>query len=195
MNPKATMETAQELYQGSHITYMRTDSHNLSEEAIIDIRSPASQNNWPGLLKPRTWKSKEGAQEAQEAIRPTHFEVEEAGDNDRQKALYKLIRTRALASQLEDALYATTKAVLEAKVDDKEVIFETKGRRLTSPGWRVILDGDQADDPNKEAEPDNQIPKLREGAQATALAGEVKTEKTNPPARYTQASLVRELEK
>ena len=195
MNPKATMETAQELYQGGHITYMRTDSPNLSEEAIIDIRSLASQNDWPVPPKPRTWKSKEGAQEAHEAIRPTHFEVEEAGDNDRQKALYKLIRTRALASQLEDAVYATTKAVLETKLDGKEVIFEAKGRRLTSPGWRVILDGDQTDDQDKEAEPDNRIPKLREGAQATALSGDVKTKKTNPPARFTQASLVRELEK
>ena len=195
MNPKAAMETAQLLYQGDHITYMRTDSPNLSEEAIVDIRSLASKNDWPVPPKPRTWKSKDGAQEAHEAIRPTHFEVEDAGDDDQQRALYKLIRIRALASQLEDALYATTKAVLKTEMDGKEVIFEAKGRRLTSPGWRVILDGNQTDDPDKEAEPDNQVPKLREGAQATALAGEVKTKKTNPPARFTQASLVRELEK
>ncbi len=195
MNPKATMETAQELYQGGHITYMRTDSPNLSEEAIAEIRSLASKNDWPVPPKPRTWKSKEGAQEAHEAIRPTHFEVEEAGENDQQKALYQLIRIRALASQLEEALYATTKAVLETKLDGKEVVFEAKGRRLAKPGWRVVLDGDQTEDMDKEAEPDNQIPKLREGAQATAQAGEVKTKKTNPPARYTQAALVRELEK
>ena len=195
MNPKATMETAQELYQGGHITYMRTDSPNLSDEAITDIRSLASQNDWPVPPKPRTWKSKDGAQEAHEAIRPTHFEVEEAGDNDQQKALYKLIRIRALASQLEDALYATTKVVLQTEVDGKEAIFEAKGRRLTSPGWRVVLDGDQTEDPDGEKEPENSIPKLREGAQATALSGKVLTKKTNPPARFTQASLVRELEK
>ena len=195
MNPKVTMEVAQALYQGGHITYMRTDSPNLSEEAIASIRSLASQNDWPVPPKPRTWKSKDGAQEAHEAIRPTHFEIEDAGDDERQKALYKLIRLRALASQLEDAVYATTKAVLESEVDGKKVVFEAKGRRLTSPGWRLILGDDQTEDPDKEAEPDNEIPKLREGSEVVAMAGEVKTKKTNPPARYTQASLVRDLEK
>lgn len=195
INPKVTMELAQELYQAGHITYMRTDSPNLSEEAIAAIRDLASQNDWPVPPQPRTWKSKEGAQEAHEAIRVTHFEVDEAGDNDQQKALYKLIRLRALASQLGDALYATTKAVLETELDGKKVVFEAKGRRLSNPGWRVILDGDQTDDQDGKAEPDNQIPQLREGAQVTARSGEVKIKKTNPPARYTQASLIRELEK
>ena len=70
-SPKRTMELAQKLYENSFITYMRTDSPNLSEEAVNDIRDLASRNDWPVLPKPRVWKSKEGAQEAHEAIRPT----------------------------------------------------------------------------------------------------------------------------
>ncbi|MGL4208558.1 MAG: type I DNA topoisomerase [Candidatus Adiutrix sp.] len=195
INPKTTMELAQKLYEGGHITYMRTDSPNLSDDAIVAIRSLASKKDWPVPPKARTWKSKDGAQEAHEAIRPTHFEVENAGDTDQQIDLYKLIRLRAVASQLEDAVFATNKAVLETELDGKKVIFEAKGRRLISSGWKVILDGDQTEDPDKPAEPENQIPKLREGAQATALKGDVKTKKTNPPARFSQASLISELEK
>jgi DNA topoisomerase-1 len=195
-NPRRTMDLAQKLYEGGHITYMRTDSPNLSEEAIAQIRSLASQNDWPVPPKPRVWKSKEGAQEAHEAIRPTHFEVESAGESADEKALYRLIRLRALASQLEDALFAATKAVLETEMDGKRVVFEAKGRRLTRPGWRVVVDGDQTEDQEEEGgEPANPIPELREGAMATALSGEVKTKKTNPPARFTQAALIRELEK
>ncbi len=196
-NPKKTMELAQELYQAGHITYMRTDSPNLSEEAIAEIRSLASQNDWPVPAKPRTWKSKAGAQMAHEAIRPTHFEVDEAGANEDEKALYRLIRLRALASQLEDALYATTKAGLEAELDGKKVLFEARNRRLRSSGWRALLAGGQVEVQEEEEaeEPDNPIPALQEGNQVTACSGQVLTKKTSPPARYTEAGLVQEMEK
>jgi DNA topoisomerase-1 len=194
-SPQQTMDLAQKLYEGGHITYMRTDSPNLSEEAIAEIRSLASKKDWPVPPKPRTFKSKAGAQEAHEAIRPTHFEEPEAGDNVNANALYRLIWVRAVASQLEDALFMATKAVLETELDGKKVIFEAKGRRMLEPGWRVVMEGDQTEDPDAEEEAANPIPELREGAMATALSGEVKTKKTNPPARFTQASLIRELEK
>ena len=194
-NPQRTMNLAQELYQNGHITYMRTDSPNLSEEAIRDIRSLASQNDWPMPAQPRTWKSKDGAQEAHEAIRATHFEVAEAGANADEKALYSLIRLRALASQLDEAVYTTSAVTLEGELDGRKVIFEGRGRRLITPGWRVVLASDQTDDSDEETEPDNSIPKLREGSQAMAVTGALLTKKTKPAARFTEASLIRELEK
>ena len=105
------MALAQRLYENGHITYMRTDSPNLSEEAIAEIRSWAAQHDYPVPAAPRTWKSKEGAQEAHEAIRPTHIEAEEAGENEEEQALYRLIRLRAIASQLEEAVYAVRSLV------------------------------------------------------------------------------------
>jgi DNA topoisomerase-1 len=192
-SPKRTMELAQRLYENSAITYMRTDSSNLSEEAIADIRSLAAQNDWPVPPAPRTWKSKAGAQEAHEAIRPTKLAVECAGANDDEQALYRLIRLRALASQLEDVRFAVTAAVMESELDGKKVVFEAKGRRLVSPGWRVILDGDQTVEEG-EAEPNNPIPKLREGGRAVVMNGQVLSKKTRPPARFTEAGLIKKLE-
>jgi DNA topoisomerase-1 len=193
INPQRTMDLAQKLYEAGHITYMRTDSPNLSEEAIADIRSLAAQNGWPLPAKPRTWKSKAGAQEAHEAIRATHVEVEIAGETDDEKALYRLIRLRALASQLEEAVYAVTTATLEGELDGKKAVFEAKGRRLTSAGWRMVVDGDQTEE-EAEAESTNPIPELREGSQAVAAGGQVLNKKTRPPARFTEAALVKKLE-
>ena len=195
ISPKRTMELAQALYESGSITYMRTDSPNLSEEAITDIRNLASQNDWPMPATPRTWKSKDGAQEAHEAIRPSHFEIEEVGANADEKALYRLIRIRALASQLEDAVFAVSSVTLEAEVDGRKVIFEGRGRRLISPGWRAVLPNDQVDEPEDETEAVSAIPKLREGSQAVAVAGKLLIKKTKPAARFTEASLIRELEK
>ena len=195
ISPKYTMELAQKLYEAGAITYMRTDSPNLSEEAIAEIRGIASDNDWAVPPKPRTWKSKDGAQEAHEAIRPTHFKEAEAGSNDDEQALYALIRTRALASQLDDALYAVTAAVLEADFEGKKVILEARGRRLLTPGWRAILAGDQTDDDQQDNEPDNCLPKLRTDGQSLAVDGQVLTKKTKPPARFSEATLIRDLEK
>ncbi len=195
-NPKRTMEVAQLLYQGGHITYMRTDSPNLSASAIDELRTFAEAQGWPLPDKPRTWASKEGAQEAHEAIRPTHWEVEEAGDSDDEKALYRLIRLRALACQLAEAVYAVRVAELSADVEGKTAHFEARGRTLVDPGFKVVMATDQAaHDDGDEAEPDNAIPALTPGQKATALEGKLQTKKTKPAARFTEASLVRELEK
>lgn len=192
--PKKTMELAQSLYTNGHISYLRTDSTALSQDAVDSIRSLASQNDWPVPAKARTWKNKAGAQEAHEAIRPTHFEIDEAGDGPDEKALYNLIRLRAIASQIEDAVYAVTEAALEAELDGKKVAVKAKGRRLLSPGWRVVIAKDQTEDTGDEGEPANNIPKLREGAEVLAMSGRVLAKKTRPPARFTEASLVKKLE-
>lgn len=193
INPTRCMALAQKLYESGHITYMRTDSPNLSEEAIAAIRSWAAEHDHPVPAAPRAWKSKEGAQEAHEAIRPTHFEVEDAGENEEEQALYRLIRLRALASQLEEAVYALRVLRLEGEVDGKKAVFEAKGRTLVRSGWKVLVARDQTDE--NEEEPENQIPKLAAGTKIKPQEGKVVPKKTRPPARFTEAALVRELEK
>lgn len=193
--PKKTMELAQKLYEAGHITYMRTDSPNLSESAIAEIRAYCDARGWPLPAKPRTWKSKAGAQEAHEAIRPTHVDVEEAGETDDEKALYRLIRIRTLASQLADAVFDVRVARLAGDVDGKKAVFEAKGRTLREQGWKVVMLADASLADAEEAEPDNAVPDLKAGCQATAIRGEVKTKKTKPASRFSEASLVREMEK
>ena len=191
--PKKTMELAQKLYEAGVITYHRTDSPNLSHEAIEAIRALAESTGWPLPDAPRTWKAKGGAQEAHEAVRPTRFENTAAGESEDEKALYALIRLRALASQLADALYSSRVLRLGADLDGKEAIFEARGRVLLAPGWKVLLQEDAAEE--SEAEPENPVPAMKPGGRVTALSGNVLTKKTKPAPRYTDAALVRELEK
>ena len=191
---KKIMELAQKLYEAGHITYIRTDSPNLSAEAVDAIRSFCELQSWPVVLTPRTWKAKGGAQEAHEAIRPTHIENEDAGETEDEKALYRLIRLRTLATQLEDAVYAVRLLTLTAQLDEKEVLFEAKGRVLLSPGWKILQSAsDESEDAEQEAE--NIVPAMKPGSKATAVAGELTTKQTKAPARFTEASLVGQLEK
>ncbi|RRD71932.1 MULTISPECIES: type I DNA topoisomerase [unclassified Desulfovibrio] len=197
-NPKQTMQLAQRLYEQGAITYMRTDSPNLSQEAVHAIRAYCETKGWPLVETPRTWKSKEGAQEAHEAIRPTHVEIEDAGETADEKALYRLIRMRSLACQLEDAVYAVRTLQLGAEMDGKQALFEAKGRTLLSQGWKVLADQENGPDEGAEEgekEPLNPVPAMKPGTKATALTGAVTTKKTKPAARFTEASLIRELEK
>ena len=194
--PKQTMQLAQRLYEQGAITYMRTDSPNLSQDAVDAIRAFCEGQGWPLVEKPRSWKSKEGAQEAHEAIRPTHIEVEEAGETADEQALYRLIRLRSLASQLEDVVYAVRVLQLAADLDGKQALFEAKGRTLLSQGWKVLTAGDAtADDVEDATEPENPVPAMKPGTRPTALTGTVLTKKTKPAARFTEASLISELEK
>ncbi len=200
---KQTMDAAQELFAQGHITYMRTDSPNFSAEFTEEARAFCEAKGWPLVCTPRKWKSKESAQEAHEAIRPTHIEVEEAGENADQKALYALIRQHSLAAMLEDALFAVRVATLEAEIDGKKAQFEAKGRTMLKPGWKTLMESDQAEDAEDQtedaedqaAEAENPVPALKPGAMATAMQGKLLTKKTKPVARFTEASLIRELEK
>jgi DNA topoisomerase-1 len=195
-NPKTTMGLAQSLYEKGHITYLRTDSPNLSDDFIKEARAFCADQGLPVVEKPRNWKAKGNAQEAHEAIRPTHIAVEEAGENDAEKALYKLIRTRTLACMLADAVYAvrTVKLLSVAGSDGVHEEFEGKGRTLVESGWKIIMKNDDTDD-DESGEPSNPIPTLKDGESITAQGGELLTKKTQPPKRYTEASLVKELEK
>lgn len=199
--PKKTMQLAQGLYESGAITYMRTDSVNLSAEAQESIRRFCIERQWPVLATPRTWKAKGNAQEAHECVRPTHIEIESAGETEDHKKLYALIRLRALATQLEDTVYAVTVLKLGADVDGKQALFEARGRSVVSPGWRVVYDGSGAvaDDGDAEGgdgqEPASPVPAMKVGSKATAVAARLLTKNTKPPTRYDEASLVRELEK
>jgi DNA topoisomerase-1 len=184
--PSRTMQIAQRLYEAGHITYMRTDSTNLSQVALKQAYAIITKKYGEEYLSPRTFTSKsKNAQEAHEAIRPTHLEKESAGLNDEQQALYQLIWQRTIASQMKDAQTLRTK--ITATVGDDIPLFAANGSRITFPGWLkadpegtggdVILPIVAKDDPLK-------------------LLEITETEKfTEPPGRYSEAGLVKELEK
>ena len=193
ISPKETMGLAQRLYEAGHITYMRTDSPNLSDEAVAVIQEYCRSQDWPVVAKPRHWKSKDGAQEAHEAIRPTHIDVEDAGETDREKALYALIRRRTLASQLADAVFDVRTVRLQADlISGRAPEFEAKGRSLKEPGWKVVMEKDEAAE--EETEKENPVPHVQKGSQLMVGAGLVTVHKTKPPVRYTEASLIKALE-
>lgn len=196
MDPKAAMAAAQALYEQGHITYHRTDNPNVSDESLGDIYAVAVKMGLDMAEEPRRFKAKEGAQEGHPAITPTHWEVEEAGETPEQRALYKLVRLRAIACQLADALYAVRTVRLEAvePVQGKRVEFEARGRTLTYSGWLKLIAGDQTEDSDGDEEPDNPIPALQVGQQLDVQRGVLQEKKTRPPTRYTQATLVKKLE-
>lgn len=206
MKPKATMEAAQRLYEQGVITYHRTDYPNLSDEGCDDIEHYARAQGLPIADKRRKWKAKDGAQEAHEAIRPTHIEQKEAGETDDERRLYDLIWRRALASQLADAVYDVRTAKLDAvgAIDGRYPVFIARGRTLREQGWRVVYDDaageDQDDSQSKEAEQgaNNPVPPMaaHSGSAPPLVAsdGALKSKVTKAPARYTEANLVKKLE-
>lgn len=195
LDPKATMEAAQRLYEAGHITYHRTDNPNVSDESLGDIYAEAVRLGLTMADKPRRFKAKDGAQEGHPAITPTHWDLEVAGENEEQRGLYKLIRLRAIACQLADAIYAVR--VLKLQATDSHVspapIFEARGRTLVDAGW-LKLTATDATAEGEEDESENPVPQALAGDSLRADGGEVLTKKTRPPARFTLASLVAKLE-
>lgn len=195
LRPKKTMELAQRLYEQGAITYHRTDAPNMDDAGMEDIAAYARSAGLPLAEKPRRWKAKEGAQEGHEAIRPTHAADLEAGETDDEKALYRLIWQRAVASQLADAIYAVRSVRLAGDAEGLAVAFTATGRTLQSPGWMAVYAAD-ADDSDDEGEASNNpIPALAEGAGLTASSGRLLTKHTKPPTRFTEATLVKEMER
>lgn len=194
-NPDKAMKVAQELYEQGHISYHRTDNPNVSDESMPEIREAADALGLPVVPERRKFKSKDGAQEGHPAITPTHWEVETAGETPDQQELYKLIRVRALASQLLPAVYAVRSVVLKSAeaLDGKEIKFGASGRTLTDAGWLKLLANDATEDEDGD-EAANPIPKLTVGDTIAAGAGELLEKKTKAPPRYTKASLVKALE-
>lgn len=179
---KTTMQAAQALYQAGHITYHRTDSLNLSKQAIASISSYVEQNFGKNYVKTRNFKTKTaGAQEAHEAIRPTHIEVETAGKNDYEKRLYALIRARALATQMADAKLEKTTVKISTPT---EYFFEGKGEVITFDGFLRVYGRFK----------DSELPKMSVGDKLSAASIIAKQNYAKPPARYTEGSLVKKLE-
>lgn len=196
MSARETMQTAQRLYEDGHITYMRTDSESLSGEAIKAARSCVQTRYGDEYLSPEprnfTTKSK-GAQEAHEAIRPAGTEMktaEEIGLDGREARLYALIWKRTVATQMAEARLRFQTVTITAA----ETEFRATGRHVEFPGFfRAYVEG--VDDP--EAALDDQESALPPLAEQTSLACrgvEPLSHETQPPARFTEATLVRELE-
>jgi DNA topoisomerase I len=199
---RQTMQVAQKLYESGHITYMRTDSVNLSNEAIGAVRAMIERRYGSDLLSPKvrqfTTKSK-GAQEAHEAIRPAGTDMrtaQELGLKGREAAVYELIWKRTVATQMANARLASTTARLE--VTDPEtgavIRFRASGREVIFPGFfRAYVEG--TDDPSQALDDkDNPLPQLVEGESLAVSIYDALGHETRPPARYTEASLVKALE-
>ncbi|MEW6497481.1 MAG: type I DNA topoisomerase, partial [Cyanobacteriota bacterium] len=196
LSARDTMRTAQSLYEQGYITYMRTDSVHLSEQAIAAARSCVEQKYGKQYLSPQprqyTTKSK-GAQEAHEAIRPagsTFRTPKETGLSGRELALYDLIWKRTVACQMADS--RQTQITVQLQVE--EAGFRSSGKRIDFPGYlRAYVEG--SDDPDAALEDQEVIlPPLKVGDHPNCLELEADGHETQPPARYTEASLVKTLE-
>lgn len=198
---KATMQVAQKLYENGFITYMRTDSTTLSDTAVTAARAQVTQLYGADYLpeKPRVYAGKvKNAQEAHEAIRPSgdRFRTPaETGLTGDQFRLYELIWKRTVASQMKDAVGNSVTVKIGGRASDgRDAEFSASGKTITFHGFmKAYVEG--ADDPN--AELDDREKRLPQVAEGDALSAEEITadgHSTKPPARYTEASLVKELE-
>jgi DNA topoisomerase-1 len=181
------MGIAQKLYESGFITYMRTDSTNLSAQAKAQIAKVVETKFGKENLLLRVYgKKSKNAQEAHEAIRPSDLSRENAGHTEEQKKLYTLIWQRTVASQMKDANMLRTKVIANiasGKIPD----FAVNGSRVLSPGWLLA-------DPRARQE-DIELPVLKKGDELDLLDIQTEQKETQPPARYSEAGLVKELEK
>lgn len=187
-----TMMLAQQLYEAGHITYMRTDSVNLSEEAINSAKQIISDKFGKEYLQTRQYVTKnKSAQEAHEAIRPTNFNLQQAGEDDAQKKLYHLIWRRTLASQMSDAKLERT--VVDIQTSGMDEKFVARGEVLRFDGFLKLYHIEQDEDTSSE-EVEGLLPKLTQGESVTLEFAFAEEKFSRPSARYNEASLVRKLE-
>jgi len=188
-SPSRTMGAAQKLYEAGHITYMRTDSTALAKSAQSQILGLVEKEYGKEYVDARSYKTKsKSAQEAHEAVRPTNVAKRKAGTTEDQQRLYELIWARTVASQMTDAKMKRTRITANV-VDAKETIpdFAVRGSRVTFPGWLLADPAARRDD--------TEVPALSEGDALKLKELEVEAKQTQPPSRYTEAGLIKELEK
>lgn len=187
-----TMTLAQRLYESGKITYMRTDSTNLSEEAVEGATREVAQSYGDDFVQPRKYKSKSAsAQEAHEAVRPSNFSAKEVSSDRNEQRLYELIWKRAIASQMADAQIERTTAT---------IAISTVPQELTATGEVIKFEGflkvyiESTDDEDQDEERKGMLPPLKEGQILALNQINARQSFTRHPPRYTEASLVKKLE-
>jgi DNA topoisomerase-1 len=198
MSAKQAMDTAQQLYQEGHITYMRTDSPALSQQAISAARAQAAELFGKELVAdaPRIYGSKsKNAQEAHEAVRPSGEVFKHPSElasllHGRSLALYELIWRRTVASQMADAKLSTTSVKFSVNLSGEELELSASGTTVTYKGFLAVYDETREDEGDEQAK----LPQLAVGDQIAVSEATAKSHQTQPPARYTEASLVKALE-
>ena len=194
--PSRTMSLAQKLYEAGHITYMRTDSTNLGSAARKEIEELIKRKYGENYFESHVFARKsKNAQEAHEAIRPTHMNTEVAGATDGEKKLYTLIWQRTIASQMKSAEVMRTKVVANIQAVEPPLGGSTaKLPDFWLNGSRILFDGWLKADPRSASE-DIILPKLGVGDSLKLLNINSEEKQTEPPARYSEAGLIKELEK
>lgn len=192
LDPADTMAIAQALYEAGHITYHRTDNPNLTAEDWPEVLKETDRLGVLAVVAQRMFEVPEGAQAGHPAIAPTHWGAESAGSTDQQRAVYSLIRLRALASQLADARYTTRRVELAGEIDGRAVRFKAQSEALAEAGWLRLLDGDDTEEIEPQA-PAAQVPALAAGQALDAIGGQVTRQRTHAPKRFTKASLIAKL--
>lgn len=187
-----TMQVAQRLYEAGKITYMRTDSVNLSETAMEQANKAINQNYGAKYYSPRHYKNKsKGAQEAHEAIRPTYIDRTVIDGERNEQRLYDLIWKRTIASQMSDAELEKTTA--KVNVSGASELFVAQGEVLKFDGFlKVYMEG--TDDENTDEENSSMLPPMKVGEKLESQEITATQRFTHHPARYTEASLVKKLE-
>ena len=183
-SPSLTMSTAQRLYEAGHITYMRTDSVNLSDEALENSKNIIESNYGNDYFKRRVYKTKSNsAQEAHEAIRPTNFSLDNAGKTETEKKLYNLIWRRTLASQMSESLFERTIVNIN---NGSKYEFKASGEIMVFDGFLKLY--------NENLENTKLLPKLEKGLTLKAEEILCKQVFTKHPPRYSEASLIKKME-
>ena len=186
-----TMRLAQSLYESGHITYMRTDSVNLSSQALGAIARQIEKHPGKEYHQPRRFQTKsKGAQEAHEAIRPTYIDRERVAGTPQEQRLYDLIRKRTLASQMADA--EIERSTVSIPVAGTDYAFTAQGEVITFRGFLDVYMESTGEEGNAEVTKLLPAVKEREALSLEALTGEERF--TQRPARYTEASMVSKME-
>ncbi|WP_017729828.1 type I DNA topoisomerase [Nafulsella turpanensis] len=188
-----TMSLAQRLYEAGKISYMRTDSTGLSDEAVQKASSEIRKSYGDDYLQVRQYKTKsQGAQEAHEAIRPTDFSQQNASSDYAEQRLYELIWKRTIASQMAEArLEKTTVKIGISGVDQQ---LQASGEVVTFDGFLKVYTESTDEDGEEQQEAKGMLPPLKEGQQLTLDHLKARETFSRPPARYTEAMLVKKLE-
>lgn len=194
LSAKQVMDAAQTLFEAGHITYHRTDFPNLSGEGIAKIQAYLTEHSVPVASEPTTFKAKGDAQEAHEAIRPTHIELEDAGQTDTEKRVYELIRERAMLSVMPpgvDAVsqytFVSERVVHDRNGRDVHPTYLAKGKVIKDKGWRAFARIE------KVTSKDTPLPVLQQGESYQGSVSATQ-EMTKPPSRFNEQGLIKALE-